>query len=146
MPTRDEIERGIREFNERVFNQKDLEYFEDRLTDDFIEHSPMPGLGNDRKGAIETIRMLLGAIPDMKSEILQVIVSGNKFAVRTRTSGTDSGTGQMPGVPPTGKQFAVEGIDVVTVADDGRYSEHYGIFDVTSMMMQLGLMPPPPSG
>ena len=146
MLTRDEIAAKAREFNDRGFTGHDLEYIEDQLTDDFIEHNPFPGLGNDKKGALDTFRAIFAATPDIKAEILQLVVEGNKFAVRTRCWGTDNGTGQMPGVAPTGKSYSAESIDVVTVADDGRFTEHYGIFDIPSVMMQLGLMPPPPTG
>ncbi len=143
MLSRDDIAAKAREFTDRGFSGHDLDYIENQLTDDFIEHSPFPGLGNDKKGALESFRMMFDATPDIRGEFLQLIVEGNKFAVRTRCWGTDNGTGQMPGVPPTGKTFSVESIDVVTVADDGRFTEHYGIFDIPSLMMQLGLMPPP---
>ena len=143
MLSRDEIAAKAREFNDRGFGGHDLDYIEGMLTDDFIEHNPFPGLGNDKKGALETFRMIFAGTPDIKGEILQLIVDGNKLAVRTRFWGTDNGTGQMPGVPATGKSYSAESIDVVTVTDDGRFSEHYGIFDIPAVMMQLGLMPPP---
>ena len=47
------------------------------------------------------------------------------------------------GAPATGKSFSVEGIDVVAIDDDGRFTEHYGLFDVPTMLQQLGLMPAP---
>jgi hypothetical protein len=47
------------------------------------------------------------------------------------------------GFGATGKPFSVEGIDVVAIDDDGRFTEHYGLFDVPAMMQQLGLMPGP---
>ncbi len=143
MLSRDDIAAKAREFTDRGFSGHDLDYIENQLTDDFIEHSPFPGLGNDKKGALESFRTLFDATPDTRGEVPQLLGEGDKFAVRTRRWGTDNGTGQMPGVPPTGKTFSVESIDVVTVADDGRFTEHYGIFDIPSLMMQLGLMPPP---
>lgn len=144
MATREQIEEMVREFNERGFNAQDVDYIEGRLSDDFIERNPLPGLGNDKKGALETFRAIFAATPDLHSEVVDVIVSGNRFAIRSRFSGTDSGTGQMPGVPPTGKSFTAESIDVVTVNDAGEFSEHYGIQDVMGIMGQLGLLPPPP--
>jgi predicted ester cyclase len=97
---------------------------------------------------VQGFEMLFAGTPDFTGEILDLVISGNKPAIRGRYSGTDSGTGQMPGVPPTGKAYTAEGIDVVTVGDDGLFTEHYGIFDVAAVMMQLGLMPgaPPDQG
>ena len=50
----------------------------------------------------------------------------------------------MMGAPATGKPFTAESIDVLTVGDDLKFKEHYGIFDVGAVMMQLGLAAPPP--
>lgn len=144
MATRQQIEEMVREFQERGFNAHDVDHIEGMLSDDFVEHSPLPGLGNDKKGALETFRAIFAATPDLHGEILEVIVSGNRFALRSRSTGTDSGTGQMPGVPPTGKSFTAESIDVVTVNDEGHFTEHYGIIDAMGIMGQLGLLPPPP--
>lgn len=144
MATRQEIEGMVREFYERGMNAQDMDYIEGRLSDDFIEHNPFPGLGDDKKGALETFRAIFAGTPDMHAEVLETIVSGNRFAVRSRFTGTDSGTGQMPGIPPTGKSYSAESIDVVTVNDAGEFSEHYGIQDVMGIMGQLGLLPPPP--
>jgi predicted ester cyclase len=144
MATRQQIEEMSKEFYERGFNAHDVDYMEGRLSDDFIEHNPLPGLGNDKKGALETFRGIFAATPDLHGEIIETIVSGNRFALRSRFTGTDNGTGQMPGVPPTGKSFSAESIDVVTVNDAGEFAEHYGIQDVIGIMGQLGLLPPPP--
>ena len=146
MPTREEIEAKVHEFNERAMNQHDMAYIEDALSDDAVELNPPPGFGNDKKAALQIFEMIFAATPDLKGEVLDVIISGNKAAIRGRYSGTDSGTGQMPGVAPTGKSYSIEGIDVVTIGQDGRFTEHYGLIDMGGMMMQLGLLPPPPSG
>jgi predicted ester cyclase len=148
MPSREEIEAKVHEFNDRGITQHDMAYIDGALSDDFVEHSPLPGLGNDKKSAVQGFEMLFAGTPDFRGEILDVVIGGNKAAIRGRYSGTDSGTGQMPGLSPTGKPYTAEAIDVVTVGDDGRFTEHYGIFDVTAVMMQLGLMPggPPDHG
>jgi predicted ester cyclase len=145
MPTRERIEPAVAEFFERGFNARDVDYIEGVLADDFIEHNPFPGLGNDKKGALETFRALFAGTPDLRAEVLDLIVSGNKAAIRARFGGTDSGTGQLPGVAPTGKPYTTESIDVVTVDEEGRFTEHYGIVDVPAILRQLGLMPTPGS-
>ena len=144
MPTREEIEAKVHEFNDRAMTQHDMAYIDGALADDVVEHSTPPGFGNDKKAALQIFEMIFAATPDLKGEVLDTVVSGNKVAIRGRYSGTDNGTGQMPGVPATGKPFSIEGIDVVTFGDDLRVTEHYGLLDMGGMMAQLGLMPPPP--
>ena len=144
MPTPEENRELARRFMEEVFNNKNLDYAEEWMDDGFIEHSPQaPDIPPDKKGTLESFRMMFAASPDMKAEVLDLIASGNKVAIRGRFSGTDQG-GFMPGTPATGKPFSMEGIDVVTLTDDGRLSEHYGVVDVMGAMGQLGLLPPSP--
>jgi predicted ester cyclase len=148
MPTADEIRDLVERFNAKVFNEHDLDACAEMLADGFVDRSPFnPGSPPTKAGALEDFRMLLATVPDMRAEILRTVVSGRKVAVHTRMRGTDSGTGfgAMMGAPPTGKPVVAESIDVLTVGDDLRFEEHYGIFDASAVMMQLGLVPPPPS-
>ena len=71
---------------------------------------------------------------------------GRRIAIRGRYTGTDTG-GFAPGMPATNKPFDIEGIDVATLSDDGRMAEHYGVADVMTGMVQVGLAPgePPPA-
>lgn len=142
MTTPEENAASCREFMQRVFNEGDMSFAEKMLADDFVDHSPAPGMKGDKASSIEMFRMMKDQVPDNESEILDIIASGNKVAVRTRVSGTDT-KGFMPGMPPTGKSFSVETIDVMTFNDDGLNTEHYGIFDMMGAMGQLGLLPSP---
>jgi predicted ester cyclase len=144
MPTPQQIRALVERFNQEVFNQHDLDACADMLADGFVEHSPFtPGSPPTRDGTIADLRWMLAAVPDLHSEVLRTVVSGRKVAVHSRTSGSDSGSGfaAMMGVPATGKPFTAEAIDVLTVDDDLRFTDHYGIFDMAGVMMQLGLLP-----
>jgi hypothetical protein len=44
-------------------------------------------------------------------------------------------------MPATNNRYSMEAMDVVVLGDDGRFTEHYGVYDVASALMQLGLMP-----
>jgi predicted SnoaL-like aldol condensation-catalyzing enzyme len=147
MPTTDEIKQAARDFFQRVLNEGDLEYADSLISDDLVEHNPLgPDLTHDKAGAMETFRRLHANSSDLKTEILDLVASGNRVAIRSRMTGTDDGPGWAApmGAPATGKSFSIEAIDVAIMNDEGKWSEHYGLVDVGSMMMQLGLMPPPP--
>jgi steroid delta-isomerase-like uncharacterized protein len=146
VPSAEQNEAAAREFMERVFNQKDMAYAEATLAEDFVEDNPFrPDLGNDRAAALETIRRIHATAPDVRFELLDIVATEDRVAVRSRSSGTDSGTGwgAPMGAPATGRAFSIEGIDVVSVGPDGRYTGHYGLYDVPQLMIQLGLMPAP---
>ena len=142
MRTPQENEAMCRTFVDEVFNNRKLGHAEESLAEDFVEHNPWPGTDPTKAGAVEGFRKMIEASPDLRAEILDLVATGNKVALRGTFSGTDTG-GLMPGAPATGKPFSAESIDVVTIDDDGKFVEHYGILDVPAVMMQIGLMPVP---
>jgi predicted ester cyclase len=46
------------------------------------------------------------------------------------------------GIPPTGKHFAMEQINITQVVN-GKAVEHWGVRDDLGMMQQLGVIPQP---
>jgi len=145
MPTSEEAKEISRNFIDEVFNKRNLKHAEEILTDVFVEHSPPPGvMGNDRAAAMAGFQMFLDSSDDLRVEIMELISDGNRVAIRGRYSGTDTG-GFAPGVPPTGKRFDIEGIDVAVLDDEGRFAEHYGIPDAMTAMAQLGMLEGPPA-
>jgi steroid delta-isomerase-like uncharacterized protein len=146
MRTPEEAKEFPRRFYEEVFNKRDLKYAEGSISENVVERNPLdPRMGNDKSAAIATLQAVLDNTPDLNVEILDMVATGDKIAIRARFSGTDSGKGwgAPMGMPATGKPFSIEGIDVVSIDDEGRFTEHYGLFDVSGMMQQLGLMPAP---
>ena len=69
-----------------------------------------------------------------------MIAEGDTVVVRGTTSGTQ--TGAMQGIPPTGKQFKVAGIDIFRVVD-GKIVEPWDAVDQLGMLQQLGVIPAP---
>jgi predicted ester cyclase len=143
MPSLEDNKALTRRFNEEVFNKRNSKYAEEQLADDFVEQSPLPGLGNDKQGAMDTINAVLAGSNDLRFEEIMMIAEGDRVVIQSRSTATDTG-GFMPGMPPTNKRYSMDAIDIVTVGEDGRFTEHFGIFDVASVLMQLGLMPTPP--
>ena len=144
MPSVEENSRIAEEFIEKVFNQHDVGYLKDVLSEDFVDLSPVPGMPDDKAGTIAWFEQMFQNMPDMHGEVIQTIASGDKVAIRGRYTGTDEG-GFMPGMEPTHKTVTMESIDIVQIGDDGKHLSHFGIQDTMSVMGQLGLLPPPPS-
>jgi predicted ester cyclase len=142
MSTPEEIRELVDRFTKEVFNNKNLQYAQEVLADDFVEHQEFPGITPDKKGAIDSFRLIFETSPDLTAEIDEVIVSGDRVAIRGTFRGTDTG-GFAPGMPPTNKQYVMESIDSGRIGDDGQFHEHWGIQDTMGAMGQLGLLPPP---
>jgi len=133
----------VRELIQLVLNEGDIGFAEKALSEDYVERSPMPGGTADKAGAIAMFNMMRTQTPDMHIDIEDVIATGNKVAVRSTMTGTDT-IGFMPGMPPTGKPFSMGAMDVFTFDGAGMNTEHYGVYDIMGTMGQLGLLPAPP--
>ncbi len=142
MPTPEENKELTERFNDEVFNKHNVDYLQESLSDDFVEHSPLPGFGQDKQGAVDTINALLTFSSDMRIETVRTVASGDRVGIQTVTTGTDTG-GLLPGMPATNKPFSMGAMDIVAIGDDGKFTHHWGIYDVMGVMGQLGLLPGP---
>lgn len=93
-------------------------------------------------GVRENFQFWLGAFPDGKVEIRNLIGAGDTVVVEYIGRGTNTGPmqteqGQMP---PTGKSVQLEFCDVVEIKG-GKMAGGRSYFDSGSMMRQLGLIP-----
>jgi steroid delta-isomerase-like uncharacterized protein len=126
-------------FYDEVFRRRNVDAIDELLTEDFVEHTPAPGQAMDRQGAKDFIGQVLQAFPDLDVEIENEIAEGDTVSAVVRMTGTHRA--EFAGVPATGRKVSVYAMDVTRVRD-GRFSEHWGLADMSGLMMQLGV----PSG
>jgi len=91
-------------------------------------------LCNTREEVIAGIGPRLKAIPDLKWEIKEVVVSGNRAVVRGEASGTP--VGNLMGTPTNGKSFKLMSIDIHTL-DGGKIVRTYHVEDWQGAFRQL---------
>jgi steroid delta-isomerase-like uncharacterized protein len=109
------------------------------VSDDYLEHDPLPGQGTGRGGAVDRFSLLTRALAPHFT-VDDVVAEGDRVVVRWTNTGTH--IGDFAGIPATGKTFAIHGVDVYRVAA-GELCEHWHVIDQLSMLEQLGLLPAP---
>ena len=129
---------AMKQLYDRI-NAGDIDGFGDLLADDFVEHEDMPGLEPSREGVKQLFHMYRGAFPDLRMEVQDLLVDGDKAVARVRATGTHQG--EFLGMPATGKSIDVQLIDITRFDDDGLAHEHWGVFDALALMQQLGAIP-----
>lgn len=87
-----------------------------------------------RDGFVNQVAGFGKLIPDLKWDIKEVMVDGNRIIVRSEASGTPVGT--FFGLAPTGKSFKIMTIDVHTIKDGKAVTAHH-VEDWASAMRQL---------
>jgi steroid delta-isomerase-like uncharacterized protein len=84
---------------------------------------------------------LFAAFPDFHFEILDVLATGEKAAVRWRARGNFTGQVRFEGLEPNGATVDVQGCDVLTIRD-GRIQHLDAFLNGAEMARQLGALPP----
>ena len=107
--------------------------------DDYVGHVPgVPEPIRGKDGFREFANSYLAGFPDGTITIDDQIAEGEFVA--TRWTGRGTNTGELMGMPPTGKQVTVSGITYARIAD-GKTHEAWLIWDTLSLMQQLGAVP-----
>jgi len=130
-----------RMFYEEVVNRGNLSVIDKVTAENYVDHTAAPGLPPGREGERLWFQMLHAAFPNGHTTIDDIIAEGDKVVVRGTMTGTHSG--EFMGIPATGKEVTISGIDI-TRFENGQSAEHWGQWDVAGLMVQLGVAPPPP--
>ena len=82
-------------------------------------------------------RAFLSAYPDLKIEVVDTVVEGDKIAARCRVTGSHAGDGI--GVLPTNQPVEFTGMTIVQV-QDGKIVEAWNEFNFMEMYKQVGAL------
>ena len=129
----------VRQLNEQFHNQGRIhEVIEQCFAAEFRNHSAPPGLPPTREGNEMFATAFRQAFPDYQVTIHDVIGEGDKVVTRKTFAGTHAG--DWMGVPASGRKISFGGIDIVRIAD-GKVVEHWGEFDMLTLLQQIGALP-----
>ncbi len=126
----------VRRVYEEIVNQHNLatELIDPNYVDHVPGFPPVQGI----EGLQQLISIYRNAFPDMQVTIEDLIAEGDKVAARFTFRGTH--TGELMGIPPTGKQVTVSALHILRVAN-GKIVEEWQNSDDLGMMQQLGVVP-----
>lgn len=94
----------------------------------------LPGECWDRETSIKRVSGFATSIPDLKFDIKEVLVAGDRVIVRGEITGTPAG--DLFGVPHTGKSFRIMAVDIQTIKD-GKISRTFHMENWLSAIGQL---------
>jgi steroid delta-isomerase-like uncharacterized protein len=94
----------------------------------------LPGECWGRETSIKVVSNFASTIPDMKFEIKEVLVAGDRVVVRGEVSGTPAA--ELFGVPHSGKSFRIMAVDIQTIRD-GKIAKTFHMENWLSAIGQL---------
>jgi steroid delta-isomerase-like uncharacterized protein len=133
-PSPSDIEAIVRSFYE-PFNTGDTSVYETILAEDWVDTPLGPGQQPGRAGFPPVIAQFRSIFPDLQVTNEDVIVAGDKAAVRSTIRATHEG--ELFGIPGTGEQIEFIAIDIHRL-ENGLIVETWHIEDFLSVLFQIG--------
>jgi len=113
------------------------------FTPDFTNHHVSPSFWKLKHGipaALQIVQNYRLACPDLTIKIEDMLVSGDKVTTRYTAECTHTAS-PFFNMPPTGRHYKISGI-VINRIENGKIAESWGIWDIYSLMQQMGILPP----
>jgi steroid delta-isomerase-like uncharacterized protein len=123
----------VRRLTDEGFVGGKVEVVDDVVAEDCVDHDPLPGQGPGREGQRQTCQMVVSGLSD-RSVDDEVFAVGDRVVENWTFHGTH--TGDFLGIPATGKQLEVRGMEIWRLAD-GQIVERWGLVDAAGIMEQL---------
>jgi steroid delta-isomerase-like uncharacterized protein len=139
MSTREAFERGT-----NTFNAHDVDGFKEVLADDVVFTAPGGMRGEGKEACAAFFASWFAGYPDAHVDLHDVYFVDDVAVEEGTFTGTHDGVLHTPtgDIPPTGRQVAVDYIQVLRFRD-GKHVSFNLMFDRLLMLEQLGLVPTP---
>lgn len=129
----------IRRYIEVGWSTGDMSAVEEAIAPDYRRHQPnMPMPVESEKELEQLIGLYRGGFPDLDIRIQHIVAEADWVVTRVICRGTH--TGELAGIPPTGKQVEFTASDIFQMVD-GRVIESWHNVDDFGLLQQLGIVP-----
>lgn len=124
------------DYIESVFNEHRPERARDFMTPDVVWHGNSLGTVKGIENQTALLTAFLGALPDLRAEVEDVIASDDLVVMRLVVTATHRG--DLLGIPATGRRVQWNAVDIYRVTDGGRISEEWACDDMATFGSELG--------
>ena len=126
---------AVRRLTQEGFVGGKVDVVDDVVADSCVDHDPLPGQSQGAAGQKQTCQMVVAGLSDRRTLQDDLLAIDDVVVENWLFEGTH--TGDFMGVPATGRQLHVRGIEIWRFAD-GKIVERWGVIDTGSVMQQLG--------
>ena len=120
--------------SQKVVNEKNYIPIEEYLTDNYVYHGLGGMTAQTPKGFMEAIKGFHSAIPDLQSEIIDIVGEGDRLVIRFNFTGTHKG--EFLGFPASGARLKFEGM-IMRRFENEKVAEDWDYFDFPTVVSQI---------
>jgi predicted ester cyclase len=120
---------------DEVWNKGNYAVIDELMDPNFRSEDPVIGTV-DKAGFLETVKGYRSAFPDLKIEIVSLLVEGNFVTTRWIARGTNKG--KFLGMEPSNKFAVTTGLGLAEVRN-GKFISDFTVYDSLSLLKQLDL-------
>jgi steroid delta-isomerase-like uncharacterized protein len=142
--TTNQREAIARRYVAEVFTGSNAERARDYFTADIAWHGGALGTVTGVDTVVPVLGGFIGALSDIQATVQDAIASNDLVALRLVVTATH--TGNLLGVPATGRPVQWDAVDIYRVTDDGRISEQWAFEDLAAILSQVGAIALPWAG
>jgi steroid delta-isomerase-like uncharacterized protein len=126
----------VRRLTDEVFIGGNFDTWDDLVADDFVDHDPMAGLPPTKEGQRQIAEMVVATFADRKIEAEYLETTEGTIVENWVFTGRH--TGEAMGIPPSGNEVQIRGIEIWRCAD-GRIAERSGVIDMNDVLEKAGV-------
>jgi predicted ester cyclase len=143
-PTTNQREATARRFVDEVFTDGNAERARDYFTAYIAWHGGALGTVTGVDNIVPVLVGFIGALSDIQATVQDAIATDDLVALRLVVTATH--TGNLLGVPATGRPVRWDAVDIYRVTDEGRISEQWAFEDLAAILSQVGAIALPWAG
>ena len=121
----------VRQFYEEVVQKGNMSLLEEFVAKDFLDHQPAPGQLPGVAGVRQFFTSVQAAISNLRVTIENMVAEGDLVAVHMSIRGRH--TGDLMGIPPSGKDIVIRVSDIVRI-QNGQAAERWGVEDMSGFL------------
>ena len=120
-----------------MINTHDPDAVDRFVAEDYVNHNAFVADGREANRQFWTV--FFAGLPDVRVTMEDLVVSGDRVVGRFVYRGTH--TGDLMGIPATGKPVEMRSIDIWRV-QNGMFVEHWDELNLLQVFQQIGALPP----
>jgi steroid delta-isomerase-like uncharacterized protein len=131
----------VRSLVDELWNKGNLQVADELIAPAYLHHDPSsPDFGKGPESEKKRVNLYRTAFHDFRLNIEDLLAEGETVVARWSCRGVHKG--DLNGIAPTGKQFAITGVTIARFSN-GKIVEGFVNWDALGLMRQLGVVPEP---